>query len=74
MRNLIGISFPRSAWQPGDADAAPGPGDVALALQALEVLEDGRGAGDLEGRAQLADGRAVASPEDEGLDGLEDLG
>jgi hypothetical protein len=37
------------------------------------VLEDGRGPGDLQGRAQLADGRGLAVPEDEVLDGLEDL-
>ena len=58
----------------GHADLAVLAADVALALQALEVLEDGRGAGDLQGRAQLADGRGVAVPEDEVLDGLEDLG
>ena len=60
----------RAGRAPGQAQLAPLAPQVALALQAGHVLEDGRGAGDAKPGADLADGRPVAVLEDEGLDGL----
>ena len=59
--------------KPGEPQLPSLAVEIALLLQAQDVLEDSRGVGDAQEPPELPDGRGKPALEDEALDGLEGL-